>query len=307
MMTKKEIYRVGDLLFGLNMPEESHTWEFTTPYQPFKIESNKIEKEEIELFTINSSDSVSRPEDAKLLIKESSGSSSDGMVRVDIYNTKVGYYFEITPPISTTISAKILFNTQLNSVEMELCGNRREQQVGFTNTMIISYFLTATHHGALILHSSAIIKDGCAYLFLGRSGTGKSTHSRLWMENIEGCELLNDDHPIVRLMPNGEILAFGSPWSGKTHCYKNLKAPLQAVVRLEQAPENRIKRLSIAQSYGSLIASSSIFNWSQELLDSKSKTLGVMLKSLKNYHLECLANSQAANLCYNFVKQCPEK
>ena len=63
---------------------------------------------------------------------------------------------------------------------------------------------------------------------MGKSGTGKSTHSRLWLENVPGATLLNDDNPIVRLTLVGAIV-YGSPWSGKTPCYKNESAPLAGV------------------------------------------------------------------------------
>ena len=69
------------------------------------------------------------------------------------------------------------------------------------------------------IHSSCIVYRGKAVLFLGASGTGKSTHTRLWLENIEGSTLLNDDSPFVRV-EDGKVWAYGSPWSGKTSCYK---------------------------------------------------------------------------------------
>ena len=84
-----------------------------------------------------------------------------------------------------------------------------------------------------------VIQAGNGYAFLGKSGTGKSTHSQLWLRYLEGYELLNDDHPIIRLV-NDEVIIYGSPWSGKTPCYKNKQARLKAVVRLEQASENKI-------------------------------------------------------------------
>ena len=71
--------------------------------------------------------------------------------------------------------------------------------------------------GGIAIHSSVNVKDGKALLCLGESGTGKSTHTRLWRENIEGSWLLNDDSPIIRMV-EGKSVAFGSPWSGKTPC-----------------------------------------------------------------------------------------
>ena len=78
----------------------------------------------------------------------------------------------------------------------------------------------------------------------GRIRHGKSTHTRLWQEHIPGARLLNDDSPIIR-MYQGQATAFGSPWSGKTPCYRNISRPIAGIVRLSQAPANEITRLSI--------------------------------------------------------------
>ena len=92
---------------------------------------------------------------------------------------------------------------------------------------------------SIAIHSSVIVHSGRAVLFLGESGTGKSTHTRLWREHIPGAQLLNDDSPIVRVV-EGVPTVFGSPWSGKTPCYRNESYPIAAFVRLVQAPHNRI-------------------------------------------------------------------
>lgn len=106
----------------------------------------------------------------------------------------------------------------------------------------ILFNIAALPLGAVAFHSSVISYRGRGVLFLGESGTGKSTHTRLWREHIPGAELLNDDSPIIRAT-DSEALVHGSPWSGKTPCYRNESCPIAAVVRLSQAPHNRIRRL----------------------------------------------------------------
>ena len=73
----------------------------------------------------------------------------------------------------------------------------------------IVFAQAALLHSAVSLHSSTVVKDGMAYMFMGRSGTGKSTHSSLWLKHIEGTELLNDDNPVIRIYPD-EIVVFGA-------------------------------------------------------------------------------------------------
>lgn len=102
----------------------------------------------------------------------------------------------------------------------------------------IAFLLAVAPYRTIKFHASVIEKGGEALIFLGQSGTGKSTHSGLWLKHVPGCSLLNDDEPIVRIMDNGEVLVFGAPWSGSTPCYRNISARPAALVLLEQHSEN---------------------------------------------------------------------
>ena len=141
------------------------------------------------------------------------------------------------------------------------------------------------------------VKDGKAYLFLGKSGTGKSTHSRLWIENIEGCGLLNDDNPVLHVETNGAVRVYGSPWSGKTPCYRNEQAPVQALVQLAQAPENKITRLRMTQAYPFILASVSGLKVFPHMMDLIFESIAKLLELTPVYRLECLPNPDAARLC----------
>ncbi len=98
-----------------------------------------------------------------------------------------------------------------------------------------------------LLHTCVLEFDGDAYAFLGRSGTGKSTHTGLWLKYLVGAEILNGDKPIIAVEKDN-IYAYGTPWMGKEGRGKNGKAPLKALVFLEQAKTNEITKLSISQS-----------------------------------------------------------
>ena len=86
--------------------------------------------------------------------------------------------------------------------------------------MMIAFSFSSAQMGVLLMHASVIMHQNKGYLFLGKSGTGKAHNTQLWLRWIEGSELLNDDNPAVRLMPNGEVLVFGTPWSGKRHAIR---------------------------------------------------------------------------------------
>ena len=166
------------------------------------------------------------------------------------------------------------------------------------------WFMTAlatVGHDVTPVHSSAIVCNGRAVLFLGESGTGKSTHTRLWRENIDGAVLLNDDSPFIGFV-DGRATAFGAPWSGKTPCYKQEQYPIAAIVRLSQAPHNVIRPLRSVHAIGALLPSlTPAFGYDEELQDRMLATLSKIISQVPVYHLECLPDAAAARLSYDTV------
>lgn len=166
------------------------------------------------------------------------------------------------------------------------------------------WFMTAlatVGHDVTPVHSSAIVCNGRAVLFLGESGTGKSTHTRLWRENIDGAVLLNDDSPFIGFV-DGRATAFGAPWSGKTPCYKQEHYPIAAIVRLSQAPHNAIRPLRSVHAIGALLPSlTPAFGYDDELQDRMLATLSKIISQVPVYHLECLPDAAAARLSYDTV------
>lgn len=166
------------------------------------------------------------------------------------------------------------------------------------------WFMTAlatVGHDVTPVHSSAIVCNGRAVLFLGESGTGKSTHTRLWRENIAGAVLLNDDSPFIGFV-DGRATAFGAPWSGKTPCYKQEQYPIAAIVRLSQAPHNAIRPLRSVHAIGALLPSlTPAFGYDDELQDRMLATLSKIISQVPVYHLECLPDAAAARLSYDTV------
>ena len=162
--------------------------------------------------------------------------------------------------------------------------------------MWVAYGLMTLQQDTLAIHSSCIIYQGKAVLFLGESGTGKSTHTRLWREHIEGAVLLNDDSPMIRV-EEGKVWAYGSAWSGKTPCYKNERYELKACVRLSQAPHNQMRKLSVLQAYGAIHPSCAPeFAYDEALYDKVSQIIGQILSAVPFYHLACLPDREAVLL-----------
>lgn len=162
--------------------------------------------------------------------------------------------------------------------------------------LMIQYTYVSSKKSALLIHSSVIEHDGMANMFLGVSGTGKSTHSRLWLENFSEVSLLNDDNPVLR-MENGELYVYGSPWSGKTPCYINKRLPVRCLVQLKQAPHNKAARLCGIDAFITILTSSSAIQWDDRIEENITDTVSAAVNSVPCWSMECLPDADAASVC----------
>lgn len=152
-------------------------------------------------------------------------------------------------------------------------------------------------YGGISLHASVVSLGGRGYLFMGRSGTGKSTHASLWMECFPGCHLLNDDNPTVRLTADGEVRVYGTPWSGKTPCYRNEDYPVGGFVRLVQAADNRFLPCRETDAFMALLPGCALFPAARRLHDALCDTLSRLALTVPTAILECRPDRDAARLC----------
>lgn len=165
-----------------------------------------------------------------------------------------------------------------------------------TTALMMMYTYNCAGHGALLMHASVVRHDGLANVFFGTSGTGKSTHSRLWLEHIPSTDLLNDDNPVLRV-ENGETFVYGSPWSGKTPCYRNVRVKVGKIVNLHQAPENTIVRIIPLKAFAGVLSSSSSIRWDHQIMNHINKNASDIAMSVPCFNLGCLPDADAAKVC----------
>ena len=182
--------------------------------------------------------------------------------------------------------------------EGRLLTTGRYTKMAVDNALMVLYALATAASGTVLFHAAVVSHEGKGYMFLGPSGTGKSTHARLWLKYIDGTALVNDDNPVVRLAADGLPVVYGSPWSGKTPCYRNVSYPLGGIVLLSQAPYNNIHRLGGIHAYASLVASISGKRWDSRVADGLHATENALASTVPVWHLECLPDEEAAKLCH---------
>ncbi len=224
----------------------------------------------------------------------------------DVQGTPRGEYLidlglEHSPSLAARILCRTLEDGSAESYVQMLSDAEYDMRYGLNNCMMISYAYAGSRKGTLLVHASVIRKDGKGYLMTAPSGTGKSTHTRLWYNNIPGCDLMNDDNPVVRLGADGSVTVYGSPWSGKTPCYRNIEAPVGALVRITRGPENSIRRLGPVQAMAVLLPAMSSMRWDSAVHRGVGDTISGIIENVAVWELTCLPDAQAAHLCYETV------
>ena len=178
-----------------------------------------------------------------------------------------------------------------------------QSKAALDNSLMIQFAMSSACLGTVLFHAAVVSLEGRGYMFLGKSGTGKSTHARLWLENIPGTELMNDDNPAVRVKPDGTAVVYGTPWSGKTPCYRNVSAPLGGIVLLSQAPHNKIVQLKGIGAYAAVVPSISGKRWDERIADGLHETENALASNIPVWHLDCLPDANAALICKETITQ----
>lgn len=182
----------------------------------------------------------------------------------------------------------------------QLFGDYNMQRFGLNNALMLSYTFAGSYKNTLLIHASLIRHEHKAYAFTAKSGTGKSTQANLWLQHVPNCDLMNDDNPIIRLIDQ-KLYAFGSPWSGKTPCYRNIRAELGAIIQICRAQENFITQLSPIQSFIMLMGACSSMKWDVDIYERNCQLAKQIIEASPIYALHCLPNKESAILCQQTV------
>ena len=199
---------------------------------------------------------------------------ADIIIRTDLY--RFGHYHEKTP---TEVVAYM------------------ESAFQFYNQLL--------NFGGFYLHSSAVVRDGKAYLFSGHSGVGKSTHVRLWIDTFGGdTRVINDDKPALRCI-DGVWYAYGTPWCGKDGININERVPVAGLCFLKQADHNSIRILSSSEAVLKILGQTIFRFQDTKYADALMKNMESFLSDVPVYELENLPDRDAALLSYNTMfKDC---
>lgn len=284
---KKYYYQVAEHTFSVEMPDAEQVIDEMGQYSPFAVE----ETDDV-LFKLHVVDKEHFPSTDQLTV-EMNQDDDGSQILAGRCNDKPYFEFQLWG----RQAACMVTNNDYTEADVLLVD---EPLFGINNALMVMYALATANRQTALFHSSVVCFKGHGYMFLGKSGTGKSTHSRLWLQNINTTELVNDDNPVVRRMSDG-FYVFGSPWSGKTPCYRNVSYPIGAIVQLSQAPYNKIQRLRPLMAYAALVPSISGKRWEGRVAEGLHETEDLLASQVPVWHLECLPNPEAAWICCEAV------
>lgn len=231
--------------------------------------------------------------------------------RIDIFDTgngkttvdlkRDGGYQFIIKDIAGHSCCMLQTNNNFTEALCALNGSQEMRRFGLNNALMMMYAFRGSFFNTLLIHASLVRNNGYGYAFIAQSGTGKSTHTSLWLKHIEGSDLMNDDNPIVRIIDNKPMI-YGSPWSGKTPCYRNIKAPLGAITKIDRAKQNSVERLSPTIAFSQILPSCSSMKWDKVVFRNTYDTVIKLIEAIPSVNvLHCLPDEDAARTCYNAI------
>jgi len=282
----KNYYKVAEHLFSVDADDE--LFALMSNYEPFLI--NGSESEPVFSLSIETS--------ARPSCIEETRQEEEGQIIVCGHTSLNQPTFEFF--LKDAFTGMSVCSPDYKSAVLYLPQEKNNilYKFAINNTLMVLYALATAKLGTALFHAAVVTYGERGYLFLGKSGTGKSTHARLWLRYNDGSELMNDDNPVVRFYGEGaSAVVYGSPWSGKTPCYKNQEAPVGGFVFLSQAPYNKIQRLRGVSAYAALLPSISGKRWDKAIADGLHCTENALASHVPVWHLECLPDEAAAKLC----------
>lgn len=282
------------------LPSQRNSVSLIPSFQPFACK----EVADSDLFFQIDVDDNLRPvqKDQRSLIRD----FDTGNGNIIVYQLTDGGYQYVIKDINGYSCALLITNKNFVHCHCALNGNYDMRSFGLNSVLMLAFAFAGASRSVLLIHASLVRHRGWGYPFIAKSGTGKSTQVSSWLRYIPDCDLMNDDNPILRILDDGKPYIFGSPWSGKTPCYRNVMAPLGAVTRIDRDDKNWVERLNPVEAFTSFLPSCSSMKWDIDIYRKICDTVTRVVETVPIHTLHCLPDKEAAMVCNRAIAR-PEK
>ena len=189
----------------------------------------------------------------------------------EVYRQEDGEYNILVSDENEIPCAFIISDSNLTSFKITTRGEVEKVIFGLNNSLMVIFTMCTAPLGTLLIHSSVVEYKEKAYMFLGQSGRGKSTHSDLWIKHLKGSRLINDDNPI----------------------YMNVHYPIGGMATIEQNKENKTRKESIPLAFGILLSSCSTLKFDKRIHMHICNSISSILEKLPVHTLFCRPDEEA--------------
>lgn len=293
-MPKTHNFRIADHNIRITFADSDvNSVELIDSFLPFSISGNPDNL----LFQLTIDDSF-RPVPKEHRHRIRAFDTGNGDTIVDKLDN--GGYQYIIKDIDGYECALLITDKEFANCRCALNGNFNMRNFGLNSAIMLIMAFAGSRNQTLLIHASLVRCDGYGYAFIAKSGTGKSTQVSMWLRYIPGCDLMNDDNPIIRII-DGKPYIYGGPWSGKTPCYRNVKAPLGAITRIDRASENSVEKMQPIEAFASFLPSCSAMKWDIDIYNAICDTITKVVETTGIYTLHCLPDKESAIICHKAI------
>lgn len=296
-MVESIFFKIADHILLVNFPSDLNLKRCLPSFKDFVID--EINADDIPLLTVDISYDVAPEFKEELtVLADSSVTWGKGFAFAESHD-----YYVTTMRNPVNDSKIVMISAKDFRISTIYLGNSEAEQYALLSWfLMVSFGQSVLFFKTIMIHASTVERNKEeAYAFLGKSGTGKSTHSQLWLKYLEGFELLNDDNPVIRVLDDA-VYIYGTPWSGKTDCYRNVKVRLTGIVRLRQAKKNVFQQKHFSESMIMLLPSCTAIRWNKKLFNNMVDTVESITNIIPVGLLDCLIDQEAASISYNGIK-----
>ena len=296
-------YRVAEHVFAVES-SDSGIFALLDNYQPFEVPLSLLSKDERGTFTMiverqSLHDDIAMASYTHVF----TDCVEDDMPRIEVYQCQGFWMMRMSQVATSSVCCELIVTDDFTEGKLHISSQCQDVRFCVDSALMLMYAFRTASLRTLELHAAVVVKENengeaKGYLFLGKSGTGKSTHARQWLRVFPDAYLLNDDNPILRIMDSGDVRVYGSPWSGKTPCYINAHARVGGIVKLAQSSCNQLRALSLPEAYANLLSASSGLKMDKNMADDMYETIKYIITNVPCYHLDCLPNVESAELCF---------
>lgn len=290
---KTNYFTIAELNVAIIFKESKHNSMALIPsFEPFR---NSVKENLFFHLTVDDTLKPVKKEDKERIRDFDTG---NGITIVD--RLPAGGYQFVIKNIEGKDCCLLQTNKDFSDCRCALNGSYNMRSFGLNNALMLIFAFAGSFQQTLLIHASLVRHKSYGYAFTAKSGTGKSTHVSLWLRHIPDCDLMNDDNPIIRII-DGKPYIFGSPWSGKTPCYRNVKAKLGAISRIDRSEQNSVDKLKPIEAFASLLPSCSSMKWDKDIFNNVCDTVTKIIETTDTYVVHCLPNKEAAIVCHQVI------